>query len=364
MDNNLSYFLKKIKDSRIRIDDLDDQIVHLLNARAKLALNIGELKNKIDSNDAILHPDRESRIINRLKKVNTGPFPSQAISFVWSEIISACRSLEHCITVAYLGPKGSFSEQAAMEHFGHSIKSSSCLSLDEVFRLVETGLVDIGMIPIENSTEGPVNRSLDLLLNTPLKIMGERSLTICHCLMTKTGSMEGIKYISSHPQTLAQCQRWIKYNYPGFPVTAAASNSDAARSASENSDIAAIAGKVAALTWNLKVIADNIQDDINNRTRFVAIGNKEVLPSGNDKSSLILAVPNQSGAVCEMLIPFSKNKVSMTRLESRPARTGQWEYYFYIDIQGHQSDSNVAKALEELSSRVVFFKILGSYPAQ
>ncbi len=363
MDNSSS-ILDQLKKIRFRIDTLDDQIIDLINARAKLALDVGKVKNSMNFRDIIVRPDRESEIIKRLEIKNKGPLPNSAISSVWNEIISACRSLERYLTIGYLGPKGSFSEQATVEHFGHSVKNLACLSLDEVFRVVEIGLADIGIVPVENSTEGPVNRSLDLLLSTPLKIIGERSLTIRHYLMSKTGSMEGVKYISSHPQTLAQCQQWLKNNYQNLVTTPASSNSDAARIASENSDVAAIAGKVAATAWNLGIIAENIQDDSNNRTRFIAIGNTEVLPSGKDKSSLILAVPNRSGAVYEMLSPFAKHRVSMTRFESRPARTGQWEYYFYIDIQGHQNEPQIAKALDELHDQAVFFKILGSYPTQ
>lgn len=267
------------------------------------------------------------------------------------------------MTVAYLGPQGSFSEQAALEHFGHAVQKLPCVSFDEVFRAVEAGQADVGMVPVENSTEGAVNRSLDLLLNTPLRILGERSLVIRHCLMSQSGKMDGIKTISAHPQALAQCQGWLTRNYPDLERVAAASNSEAARLAASDPAIAAIAGEVAAPAWNLQVVSAGIQDDPHNRTRFLAIGNIEPLVSGKDKTSLILAVPNRAGAVYEMLAPLAANGVSMTRFESRPARTGEWEYYFYVDVLGHRNDPNVALALDTLRAQVAYLKVLGSYPA-
>lgn len=219
------------------------------------------------------------------------------------------------------------------------------------------------MVPVENSTEGAVNRSLDLLLNTPLRILGERSLVIRHCLMSQSGKMDGIKTISAHPQALAQCQGWLTRNYPDLERVAAASNSEAARVAASDPTIAAIAGEVAAPAWNLQVVSAGIQDDPHNRTRFLAIGNIEPLVSGKDKTSLILAVPNRAGAVYEMLAPLAANGVSMTRFESRPARTGEWEYYFYVDVLGHRNDPNVALALDTLRAQVAYLKVLGSYPA-
>jgi chorismate mutase/prephenate dehydratase len=240
----------------------------------------------------------------------------------------------------------------------------ACPSFDEVFRSVEAGAAQVGMVPVENSTEGAVNRTLDLLLGTSLRILGERSLLIRHCLLTKSGNMQGITKILAHPQALAQCQNWLNREYPGIVREPVSSNSEAARLASLDPSVAAIASDVAAQTWGLEVIALGIQDDSQNKTRFLAIGKLDILPSGRDKTSLILAVPNRAGAVYQMLSPFSENGVSMTRFESRPARTGQWEYYFYVDIEGHFEDPRVKKALATLESQCAFFKLLGSYPAQ
>ena len=220
------------------------------------------------------------------------------------------------------------------------------------------------MVPVENSTEGAVNRTLDLLLNSPLQVLGERSLVIRHCLMTQSGTLDGVTRVMGHPQALAQCQGWLNARLPGLARDAAASNSEAARMASEDPSVAAIAGEIAAAPWGLNIVEAGIQDDAQNRTRFLAVGRIPTLPSGRDKTSLILAVPNKAGAVYDMLAPLAENGVSMTRFESRPARTGQWEYYFYVDIQGHAKDPQVARAMAALHERCAFFKPLGSYPAQ
>ena len=355
----------RLRPLRARIDELDGKILALLGQRARAAQEVGEAKQAAEAGGAaVLRPEREAEVIRGLQGRNSGPFPNDAIAAVWTEIMSACRGLERGMTVAYLGPRGSFSEQAALEHFGHSVRGLPCSSFDEVFRAVEAGQADVGMVPVENSTEGAVNRSLDLLLNSPLKILGERSLVIRHCLLTRSGGMEGVTTVSAHPQALAQCQGWLSRHYPDLHRVAAASNSEAARVASEDPAVAAIAGEIAARAWGLSVVEAGIQDDPQNRTRFFAIGKSDAGPSGRDKTSLIMAVPNRAGAVYEMLAPLASNGVSMTRFESRPARTGQWEYYFYIDVEGHRDDPSVARALAALQSQAAFFKVLGSYPAQ
>ena len=361
MDDSLQNRLRPIRE---RIDALDEQILELLNQRAKAALEVGEVKQAFDSAGPVLKPEREAMVIRRLQALNKGPFTDQAVEAVWNQVISTCRGLESTLTVAYLGPQGSFSEQAALEHFGHAITPLRCNSFDEVFRAVEAGQANAGMVPVENSTEGAVNRTLDLLLNSPLKVLGERSINIHHCLMTQSGTLDGVKRVMAHPQALAQCQSWLTQNHPGLERDAASSNAEAARVAAQDPSVAAIAGTTAALAWNLQVVASGIQDDPQNRTRFLAVGAIETLPSGHDKTSVILAVPNRAGAVYEMLAPLANNGVSMTRLESRPARTGQWEYYFYVDLLGHRDEPSVAQALVDLKKQVAFFKVLGSYPTQ
>jgi chorismate mutase/prephenate dehydratase len=361
MDNDLQ---DKLKPLRGRIDTLDAQILDLLSQRGRLAQEVGELKLAVQADGPVVCRDREVQVIRRLQQQNGGPLPPQALASIWTEIIAACRGLERELTVAFLGPQGSFSEQAALQQFGSVVQQLPCPSLDEVFRAVEAGQADVGIVPVENSTEGAVNRCLDLFLNTPLKILAEHSLGVHHCLMSRLGSMGGVKTLAAHPQALAQCQGWIGRHYPNLAQIAAASNSDAARMAAADPTVAAIAGEVAAIAWALQVVAPNIQDDPQNRTRFYAIGNIETRPTGQDKTSLIVAVPNRAGAVYRMLAPLADNGVSMTRLESRPARTGQWEYYFYVDILGHCQDVAVERALAGLRAQTAFCKLLGSYPAQ
>ncbi|MGE4124363.1 MAG: prephenate dehydratase [Pusillimonas sp.] len=361
MDNSLQSQLQPLREE---IDRIDNDILSLLNRRAQTARQVGKVKEAFDAGGPVLKPEREASLIRHLQGINTGPFTDQGIESVWREIISVCRGLESTLTVAYLGPAGSFSEQAALEQFGHAITKLPCASFDEVFRAVEAGQANVGVVPVENSTEGAVNRTLDLLLNSPLKLLGERSLGIQHCLMTQSGTLDGVARVMAHPQALAQCQGWLTQHHPHLVRDAASSNAEAARLAAQDPAVAAIAGAVAAEAWGLKVVVSGIQDDPQNRTRFLAVGTQDTLPSGQDKTSLILAVPNRAGAVYEMLAPIAQNGVSMARLESRPARTGQWEYYFYVDLVGHQSEPAVQATLVALKQRAAFFKVLGSYPVQ
>ena len=361
MGNKLTERLQPWRD---KIDAIDRQILELLNERAQAAMEIGRIKQAVSIEEPILRPEREAQVIARLIELNQGPVHDDSVSSIWGEVISACRGLESVPRVAYIGPKGTFSEQAALEHFGHFIEKCSCPSFDEVFRMVEAGQADYGIVPVENSTEGAVNRTLDLLLNTSLKVIGERSIRIQHNLLNQSGEAADIKRIMAHPQALAQCQQWLNRNFPNVPRAAAASNAEAARLAAQEPGIAAIAGMQAAEGWGLHVVQQGIQDDPQNRTRFLALGAQANAPSGNDKSSFILAVPNRAGAVYEMLAPLAKHGVSMTRFESRPARTGEWEYYFYVDVLGHYQDDAVQAACAELKKDVAFFKFLGSYPRQ
>ncbi len=358
MDENL---LNQLKPLRERIDAIDGEILGLLNERARTAQRVGEIKHHVDG--PVLRPEREAQVIRRLQKENPGPMPALAVSAIWTEIMSGCRGLEKQGSVAYLGPEGTFSEQAAFAHFGQSVQGVPCASIDEVFRAVEAGRADFGMVPAENSTEGAVNRTLDLMLTTSVNIIGERALRIRHHLLTRDGTVGAATRVRAHPQALAQCQNWLTQNYPQLAREAVSSNAEGARQASQDPDIAAIAGEQAALSWELQAVASDIQDDPHNRTRFYAIGRLETWPSGRDKTSLILAVPNRAGAVYEMLKPLAENGVSMTRFESRPARTAEWEYFFYVDIEGHRQSPEVEAALATLKAQTAFFKVLGSYPA-
>lgn len=354
----------KLLPLRQKIDHLDQQILELINERARTAQAVGEFKHAHHEQGPVFRPEREAQVIRALQAVNGGPIGGKAIDAIWSQIISVCRGLEKEIRVAYLGPTGSFSEQAAFEYMGQDISGVPCPDFDEVFRRVESDGADVGMVPVENSTEGAVNRTLDLLLNSPVRIVGEHTIVIRHYLLTKSGNLDGVTRVMAHPQALAQCQHWLGMNEAQLVREPVASNAEAARIASEDPTVAAIASDIAARAWGLEVVAEGIQDDPSNRTRFLAIGKIDTLPSGADKTSLILAVPNEAGAVYKMLAPLADNDVSMYRFESRPARTGQWEYYFYVDIEGHRQDAAVAKALSELQARCAYFKVLGSYPRQ
>jgi chorismate mutase/prephenate dehydratase len=264
--------------------------------------------------------------------------------------------------VAYLGPTGTFSEQAVFQQFGNAVEGLPCVSIDEVFRATEAGTADYGVVPVENSSEGAINRTLDLMLATTCIISGEVSIPVHHSLMTKTGTMDGVKVVCAHSQALAQCQVWLNLHHPDIERRAVASNAEAAVLASQDPTVAAIASEMAGEQYKLGVVQAHIQDDPHNRTRFVVIGRQATGRSGLDRTSLVLAVPNKAGAVYNLLAPLAKHGVSMTRFESRPARIGTWEYYFYVDVEGHVEDAAVGRALEELKDNAAFFKVLGSYP--
>ena len=349
---------------RGRIDAVDRELLALLNRRAGLALEVGELKKREGS--PVFRPEREAQVIDGLKTVNAGPLRGESVAPIWREIMSACRSLESPLRVAYLGPAGTFSEEAALGYFGSSIVRVPCGSLDEVFRLTSGGAADFGVVPIENSTEGGVARALDLFLHTPLTIVGETSLFVRHNLLRKNNSLADIRAVLAHPQALAQCHEWLSAHLPRVERRPASSNAEGARLASLDPTLAGIASERAASEFGLHLVARAIQDDPNNRTRFAVVAHPQQhpapRPSGHDCTSLVVSVPNQPGAVHDLLVPLKKHGVSMTRFESRPARSGQWEYYFYIDIEGHPEDARVMAALAELRAACAFFKVLGSYP--
>jgi chorismate mutase/prephenate dehydratase len=342
------------------IDEVDRQLLELVNRRASLAQRVGELKKLTDA--PVYRPERESQIMRKLRDANPGPLPAATIEAIWREIVSGCRELERRLRVAYLGPTGTFSEQALLKHFGSGVDPVPCSTIDEVFRATEAGTVDFGVVPVENSTEGAVNRTLDLFLDTPLIISGEILVPVRQNLMSATGTLEGITRIVSHPQSLAQCNGWLDRNCPGIERMPVASNAEAARLASVEPGTAAIAGEIAAARYRLGLVARSIQDEPNNRTRFAVIGRYECAPTGADQTSLILSVPDRAGAVHALIEPLARHGVSMKRFESRPARRGEWEYYFYIDLIGHHSDERLVVALNELRANSAFCKIVGSYP--
>jgi len=343
---------------RREIDALDDELLALVNKRAGLAQKIGKLKGCAP----VYRPERESQILSRIGKARSGPLPAEGRVAIFREIISACRAVEEPLRVAYLGPTGTFSEMAVLEQFGRSVEAIACASIDEAFRAAETGAAQFAVVPVENSTEGAVGRSLDLLLTTRLKICAEIVLRVRQNLMRKGKGLKGLKRVYSHQQSLGQCQKWLAQNLPGAERIAVASNAEAARLAAKGKSACAIGPKLAAERYGLAVIAADIEDEPNNRTRFVVLGGIEPSPSGRDGTSLVMSAPNRPGAVHELLEPIARHGVSMSRLESRPTRVGQWEYYFYVDLDGHRSDPPLAAALGELQKLAPFLKVLGSYP--
>jgi chorismate mutase/prephenate dehydratase len=346
---------------RVQIDAVDRELLALLNRRARLALDVGEVKKHFGA--PVFRPERELQVIHKVQAANPGPLLDESVASIWREVMSACRGLEKPLEVAFLGPAGTFSEQALYAHFGHEVTGVPCPSIDEVFRAVEAGTVEYGVVPVENSTEGAVSRTLDLFLQTSLRISGEIALRVHHNLMASSPDMNGVTVVRAHAQALAQCQHWLTANYPHLERQAVSSNAEAARMASEDPTVAAIAGESAANRYHLHIIRPHIQDDPHNRTRFAVIGRYETEPSGSDQTSLILSVPNRAGAVYQLLAPLAENGVSMCRFESRPARSGAWEYYFYVDVEGHQNEAAVARALEALRLNAAYFKVLGSYPS-
>lgn len=355
---------KQIDSLRNQIDGLDRQLLDLLNARAQLAQEIGHVKK--ESCSPVFHPQREAQVIADLMAINAGPLRAQSIGPIWREIMSACRSLEQVIRVAFLGPAGSFTEQAVLNYFGSGVELEPCTSLDAIFQVVDSENCRFGVVPIENSTEGVVTRSLDLLQQTPLKIVGEVGLRIRHNLLALQEKPEHIEVVYAHPQALAQCQGWLSAHVPLAKREAVSSNAEGARLAALDSKAGAIASARAASLMGLQIVAQGIQDVSSNRTRFAVLAqHHEVQPPFTDQTptctSVVVSVANRPGAVHDLLAPLKKYGVTLTRFESRPARSDQWEYFFYMDIDGHVGRPEVAQALEEVRQMCSFYKLLGSY---
>ena len=355
---------KTLPELRVQIDAVDLELLKILNRRAALAHEVGEIKRVEGS--AVFRPEREAQVISSLQQANAGPLKNQSVAMIWREVMSACRALEAPQRVAYLGPKGTFTEEAALRFFGSSIQHIPCSSFDEVFHATTAGSAEFGVVAVENSTEGVVTRSLDLLLHSPLHIVGEISLLVRHNLLRTSPSIDGVEVVLAHPQALAQCQQWLNTHLPHAERRAVSSNAEGARLAATNPTWAGIASERAATEFGLHVASHAIQDDAFNRTRFVVVCLPSTMPApqatGKDCMSLVVSVPNRPGAVHDMLVPLKQHGVSMTRFESRPARSGQWEYFFYIDLQGHPSQPEMAAALKDLQGLCAFYKVLGTYP--
>jgi len=348
---------------RQRIDALDENIQALISQRAQLAQAVAKSKQTNAADVAAYYrPEREAQVLRAVKARNQGPLSDETLVRLFREIMSACLAQQKPLKVAYLGPQGTFSEMASYRFFGHAIHALPESSIDAVFAEVEAGVADFGVVPVENSTEGAVNNTLDMFLSSPLKICGELDLPVHHNLMSQETSLENIHTVYSHRQSLAQCRGWLHDNLPQAERVAVASNAEAARRASITPHSAAVAGDSAAAIYELNVLHKNIEDKTDNSTRFLIIGKKILAPSGDDRTSLLVAARDQPGALFHILQPLAENGVSMTRIESRPSRQGKWDYVFFIDVDGHAEDENLARGLRQLGRVTTLLKVLGSYP--
>jgi chorismate mutase/prephenate dehydratase len=349
---------------RSQIDAIDEKIHGLINDRARLAQLVGISKTREGKTVDFYRPEREAQVLRMARERNNGPLRDEEILRLFREIMSACLAQQEPLKVAFLGPEGTFTQAAVLTHFGHSVRGLPLSSIDEVFHEVEAASADFGVVPIENSTEGTVNHTLDRFLSSPLTICGEVELRIHHCVMGKMGSLGRIVRICSHPQALAQCRVWLDEHLPNVERVAVSSNGEGARRARDEQGTAAIAGETAAEVYGLKILAAEIEDRPDNTTRFFVLGRKLFTPSGEDRTTLLVSISHTDspGALHRLLQPLADHRVSMTRIESRPSHKKKWDYVFFIDIEGHADEPHVAKALAELKKRSSLFRILGSYP--
>lgn len=348
-----------LKGLRARIDEIDDAILKLISERAGIAQAVGHAKK----GEKIYRPEREAQIVRRLRDANTGPLSDDAVERLIREIMSACRALEEVTRVAYLGPAGSFTQQAVTKQFGHQVDALAEADIDACFHAVETGRADFAVVPVENSTEGAIGRTLDLVVSSPLKICGEVMLPVHQALMRARPGLDGIERVYGHAQSLAQCQRWLARHLPDARRISVVSNSEGARLAAAEPDSATLGSEAAAALYGLEVVQTRIEDEATNTTRFLVLGTADAAPSGRDKTSLVMSTRNEPGAIVRLLQPLADAGISMSKLESRPAHSGNWEYVFFVVCEGHRMDARLAAALAEIDARAAFLKILGSYPA-
>ncbi|HEY9198009.1 MAG TPA: prephenate dehydratase [Gammaproteobacteria bacterium] len=347
---------------RERIDALDERLQELLSERAHCAQQVAQAKIAQGDQGDFYRPEREAEVLRKVRERNRGPLGDAEISRLFREIMSACLALEKPLLIGYLGPEGTFTQAAALKHFGHSVQTQAQPAIDVVFREVEAGGCNYGVVPIENSTEGVVNHTLDMFLRSPLHICGEVALRIELHLLSPEAELTAVQRVYAHQQALAQSREWLDANLPRAERIAVSSNGEAARRVAQESGAAAIAGDAAAELYGLNRLASRIEDEPGNTTRFLVIGRQAVGRSGQDKTSLLISVKNEPGALYRMLEPMARHGLSMTRIESRPSRRGIWDYVFFVDIEGHIEDAKVAAALKELEQHANLFKVLGSYP--
>ncbi len=348
-----------LEELRGNIDRVDAQIVELINERYKYVLEVGEWKKQ--RLEAIYVPEREKRVMERLCKLNQGPMPERTLRAIYKEIMSGSLVLERRLRIAFLGPQATYTHQAAMAKFGHSVEYLARNTISDVFRDIESERADYGCVPVENSTEGVVNHTLDMFMDSNVEICAEIRFAIRHCLMANCAKSE-IKKVYSHFQSFGQCRSWLSQNLPGVEQVEVGSNTRAAELAAAEPGAAAIAGRLAAEIYKLNLIQEDIQDSSGNTTRFLVLGKQSPAVTGDDKTSICFAVGDRVGALYDSLLPFKKENISMSMIESRPSKLRNWEYFFFIDLLGHREDPQVKKAIRELSNNCLFVKVLGSYP--
>ena len=353
---------ESLDDVRQEIDQIDLQIQSLINQRAACAERVAKIKLAQGINTNFYRPEREAQILRSVKERNDGPLAGDTMARIFREIISACLAHEEPMTIAYLGPEGTYTHAAVHKHFGQAVFTRPLAAIDEIFLAVDTGLAKYGLVPVENSTEGAVNHTLDLFIKSSLKICGEVSLPIHHNLLGADQPLEDIKIIYAHQQSLAQCRKWLDTQMPHARRESLSSNGEAAQLVRGKTGVAAIAGTAAAELYDLDILARNIEDEKDNTTRFLVIGQHEVPPSGNDSTTILVSAPNKPGGLRTLLKPLAEAGISLTRIESRPGKSGLWEYVFFMDLEGHQEEESVALALKELKEELPLFRILGSYP--
>jgi len=344
---------------RKKIDAIDAKMVALLNERARMSMAIG--KEKLRDKKGIYAPNREREVLRRIKALSKGPMTQEAFEAIYREIMSSSLSLEKPLSIAYLGPKASFTEMAARSKFGSQVQYVSCASIAEVFQKVERKDCDHGVVPIENSIEGAVTHTFDLLVDSDLKICSQILLEISHNLLSKT-TLDKINVVYSNPQVFGQCRNWLQANLPQAECCGTASTTQATLMALKNKRSAAIASELASKVYKLRIVKRGIEDLAHNITRFLVISIEDVPPTGNDRTSLLFSIKDKVGALHDMLVPFARYKINLTKIESRPSKKRAWDYYFFVDIDGHRLDKNVQKALSQLENKCKYLKILGSYP--
>lgn len=354
---------RSLDDIRAEIDRIDAELVRLVNERGRLARAAGEAKRSRDGDRAPLYrPEREAQLLERVARMNPGPIGDAQVRRILVEVVSACRALELELAVAFLGPEGTFTQAAALEHFGHGVALRAQATLDAVFREVESGACDYGVVPVESSNEGVVSHTLDLFFGSSLAICGEVLLPVHQCLLSRTGTLAAVRRVRAHQQSLGQCRKWLDANLPAAEREAVSSNAEAARRAAGEPEAAAIAGRVAAGIHGLGLLAANIEDEPGNTTRFLVVGHDRVAPSGDDKTALMFGLQDRPGALLQALEVFARRGIDVTRIESRPSRLGHWRYLFHVDIAGHRDDPPAREALAELDARTDFCKVIGSFP--